>query len=148
MTQMRHAFFYALVLSAAVFAAGCSRKVSAFSNEPEADITGKETDPAVEFVSELKPDRTYTFHLETDNSYRSSKWKFGSDGKTHFETDYRLSVTNETSKGHKLLDLEFKAAVLQVFQGDESKLYYDSENRAVPMVGEFADAMRKMLHTH
>ena len=80
MTQMRHAFFYALIFSALVLTSSCSRKVSAFSNgEPEADITGSETDPAVEFKTELKSDRTYSFHLETDNSYRSSKWKFGTD---------------------------------------------------------------------
>ena len=150
MTQMRHPFFYALVLSAVVLTSGCSRKVSAFSNgEPEADITGSESDPAVEFKAELKPDRRYAFHLETDNSYRSSKWKFGTDsGETHFESDYFLSITNENSKGHKLLDVEFKTLVLQVYSGDESKLYYDSENHAVPMVGEFADAMRNMLHSH
>lgn len=150
MTQMRHAFFYALFLAAVVLVAGCSHKASAFSaGEPEADITGSESDPAVEFKNELKPDRTYTFHLETDNSYRSSKWKFGTDsGQTHFETDYGLSVTNETSKGHKLLDVEFKGLVLQVYNGEESRLYYDSENRAVPMVGDFAEAMRNMLHTH
>lgn len=150
MTQMRRAFFYAFILTAVVLASGCSRKVSAFSNgEPEADITGSASDPAVEFNGELKSDRRYAFHLETDNSYRSSKWKFGTDSQqTHFETDYNLSVTNETSKGHKLLDVEFKALVLQLFVGDESKLYFDSENHAVPMVGEFSDAMRNMLHTH
>ena len=59
----------------------------------EADITGSETDSAVEFVSELKPDRTYTFHLETDNAYRSSKWKFGSDGETTLKRIIALSVT-------------------------------------------------------
>jgi hypothetical protein len=87
--------------------------------------------------------------LETDNSYRSSKWKFGlGSQETHFETDYRLTVTNEMRNGHHQLDLEFLALVLQVFSGDETKLYFDSENHAVPMIGDFADTMRNMIHGH
>lgn len=149
MMQMRHAFFCVLVGATLVFASGCSRKVTTFSNEPEPEITGSPSDPAVDLKCELQPDRRYAFHLETDNSYSSSKWKFGMGSQqTHFETDYRLMVTNETSKAHKQLDLEYLALVLQVFSGDDSKLYFDSENRAVPMSGDFAEAMRGLIHGH
>jgi hypothetical protein len=147
--QMRYAFFCVLTLTAVLAFSGCSRKAHVFSNEPEADITGSSDDPPVELKSELKPDRRYVFHLETDNSYRSSKWKFGTDsGETHFEADYRVGVTNELRNGHHQLDLEFTSLVLQVYSGDESKVYFDSENRAIPMMGDFAEAMRSMLHRH
>ena len=146
---MRHALFCAVGLATLVLISGCSHKAGAFSTEVEPEITGSSSDPAVELKCELKPDRRYAFHLETDNSYRSSKWKFGMDSQeTHFETDYRLMVTNETSKAHKQLDVEYLALVLEVFTGDETKVYFDSENRAVPMVGDFAEAMRNMIHTH
>jgi hypothetical protein len=150
MTQMRYAFFYALIFGMVVFGSGCSRKADALTNEPAGDVTGSPNDPPIDLKCELKPDVRYSFHLETDNTYRSSKWKFGTDSQeTHFETDYRLSVTNITkSKQHKLLDVEFLALVVQVFVGDESKLYYDSDNHAVPMVGDFADAMGSMIHRH
>ncbi|MDB6057403.1 MAG: hypothetical protein JWO95_1247 [Verrucomicrobiales bacterium] len=149
MMQMRYAFFCAFVVAALVFASGCSRKATIFSHEPEPDITGSPSDPAVELKCELQPDHRYAFHLETDNSYTSSKWKFGMGSQeTHFETDYRLMVTNETSKAHKQLDIEYLALVLQVFSGDESKLYFDSENRAVPMTGDFAETMRSLIHGH
>lgn len=132
-----------------VFASGCSRKVSAFNAEPEPEISGSSSDPAVELKCELKPGCRYAFHLETDNSYSSSKWKLGMGSQaTHFEADYGLSVTNETSKSHKQLDVEFLALVMQVFSGDDTRVYFDSENKAVPMTGDFAEAMRNMLHTH
>lgn len=149
MTQMRFAFLCATSLAALVFATGCSRHVSAFSAAPEAEITGSSSDPAIELKCDLQPNRQYAFHLETDNTYSSSKWKFGiGTQETHFETDYRLSVTNETSKAHKQLDVEFVALVLQVFSGDDTRLYFDSENKAVPMTDDFAQAMRNLIHAH
>jgi len=146
---MRHALFYAVSLSTLLLVSGCSRKATAFNHEIEPEITGSSSDPAVELKCELKPDRRYAFHLETENTYSSSKWKFGMGSQeTHFETDYRLSVTNETSKAHKQLDVEYLALVLLVYSGDEAKIYFDSENRAVPMAGDFADAMRNIIHGH
>lgn len=149
MTQMRCAFLYAFTVATLVFASGCSRQVSSFRAAPEPEITGSSSDPAVELNCELKPDRRYAFHLETDNSYSSSKWKFGiGSQETHFEADYGLTVTNETSKAHKQLDVEFLALVLQVFSGDDTRLYFDSENKALPMTDDFSQAMRNMIHSH
>lgn len=139
----------ATIIAALILISGCSRRVGTFSAAPEPDITGSSSDPAVDLKCELKPDRKYAFHLETDNSYSSSKWKFGiGSQEIHFETDYRLSVTNETKKAHQQLDVEFLALVLQVFSGDDTRLYFDSENKAVPMTDDFSEAMRNMIHTH
>jgi hypothetical protein len=169
MTQMRHAFFVAadlmrrtalnprirlLVRTSSVcvlflLLSGCSRKSVVSSHEVEPDITGSSSDPAVNLKCELKPDQRYTFHLETEYSYSSSKWKFGiGSQETHVSTDYAVTVTNETSKAHKQLDVEYLGLGLQVFSGDESKLYFDSENHAVPMAGDFAETMRSLIHGH
>jgi hypothetical protein len=146
---MRNALFCGAALFVLTLLSGCSHKSHAFSsNEPEEPITGSSSDSPVDFKAELKPNVRYAFHLETDNTFRSSKWKFTGDSFTHFETDYRFSVTNEMRNGHRQLDLEILGLVVQVFYGDESKVYFDSENHAVPMVDEFADAMRSILHGH
>src|SRR4051794_22050876 len=78
----------AATISAVLLFSACSRKSSAFRAEAEPDITGSPSDPAIELKCELKPNLRFSFHLETENSYKSNKWKFGSDAQeTHFETD-------------------------------------------------------------